>query len=149
MDTDSSFTLRRATLADYHHCVRHLALAEAPGGILEAALESGECFVALQRAEIVGAIAFHTHFFQRTFISLVVVAAHARRQGIGSALIEAVERQMKGNKLFTSTNRSNATAQALFQRVGFIRSGVIENLDLGDPELIFYKDMATSQQGSR
>lgn len=133
MDSDSSLTLRRATLDDYQRCVRCLALAEAPDG----ALEAGECLVALQGAEIVGAIAFHTHFFHCTFISLLVVASHARRQGIASALIEAVERQMIGKKLFTSTNRPNTGAQALFQRVGFIRSGIIENLDPGDPELIF------------
>jgi ribosomal protein S18 acetylase RimI-like enzyme len=141
MDSDSSVTLRQARADDYQSCVRCLALAEASGEILKASLESGECVLALEGKEIVGAIAFHTHFFQCTFISLVVVAAHARRQRVASALIEAVELRMSGKKLFTSTNQSNTAAQALFQRVGFIHSGVIENLDPGDPELVFYKDM--------
>ncbi|MGH9724672.1 MAG: GNAT family N-acetyltransferase, partial [Candidatus Acidiferrales bacterium] len=94
----------------------------------------------------VGAIAFHTRFFQCAFGSLLVVAAHARRQGVASTLLEAVESQIGGKKLFASTNQSNTTAQALFQRVGFIRSGVIENLDPGDPELIFHKRVNTQSR---
>jgi ribosomal protein S18 acetylase RimI-like enzyme len=120
MDRDSNVALRQATVDDHQRCVRCLGLSEASGEILKGSLESGECIVALEGTEMVGAIAFHTHFFRCTFISLVVVAAHARRRGVATALIEAVELRMSGKKLFTSTNQSNTAAQALFQRAGFI-----------------------------
>ncbi|PGM65339.1 hypothetical protein CN947_04830 [Bacillus cereus] len=41
-------------------------------------------------------------------------------------------------KIFSSTNKSNENMQKVFQANGFIRSGMIENLDEGDPEFIFY-----------
>jgi hypothetical protein len=42
-------------------------------------------------------------------------------------------------KLFTSTNESNIPMQQLCERLGYARSGLIENLDEGDPEIIYFK----------
>ena len=42
-------------------------------------------------------------------------------------------------QLFTSTNRSNLPMRRLCDRLGFQRSGVVENLDNDDPELVYYK----------
>ena len=44
-----------------------------------------------------------------------------------------------GEKLWTSTNQSNAPMCALLSRLGFILSGQIDNLDDGDPELVFVR----------
>ena len=44
-----------------------------------------------------------------------------------------------GAKLFTSTNQSNAAMHAFCAAAGFVRSGVIENLDDGDPEIVYFK----------
>jgi hypothetical protein len=41
--------------------------------------------------------------------------------------------------LFSSANLSNVAAQRLFVRAGFIESGRVENLDPGDPEVIYFK----------
>jgi RimJ/RimL family protein N-acetyltransferase len=41
--------------------------------------------------------------------------------------------------LFTSTNQSNIAMQRLCESCGFERSGIVENLDEGDPELIYFK----------
>ena len=38
----------------------------------------------------------------------------------------------------------NAAALALFQKLGFSRSGQIDNLDPDDPELVFFKDVGQS-----
>lgn len=42
-------------------------------------------------------------------------------------------------KLFTSTNLSNLPMQALLTKLGYRLSGVIHNLDDGDPELVYFK----------
>ncbi|WZB72100.1 hypothetical protein WJ968_11125 [Achromobacter xylosoxidans] len=42
-------------------------------------------------------------------------------------------------KLFTSTNQSNVAARRLMAKAGFVPSGMIENLDEGDPELVYVK----------
>ncbi|MCU5440364.1 hypothetical protein ABEW49_10895 [Bacillus anthracis] len=39
---------------------------------------------------------------------------------------------------FSSTNESNESMQKVFNTNGFIRSGIVENLDEDDPEIIFY-----------
>ena len=62
-----------------------------------------------------------------------------RRQGIATALVQVVEDRSSSGKLFTSTNRSNTAMRKLCDRLGFQPSGVVENLDNGDPELIYFK----------
>ena len=42
-------------------------------------------------------------------------------------------------KLFTSTNQSNIPMQRLLATLEFARSGFIENLDEGDPEVVYFK----------
>lgn len=42
-------------------------------------------------------------------------------------------------KLFTSTNESNVAMQRLCDRLGYVRSGFIENLDERDPEVVYFK----------
>jgi RimJ/RimL family protein N-acetyltransferase len=69
---------------------------------------------------------------------LVVETAY-RRQGVGTKLIEAWEKTADTVKLFTSTNESNLSMQRLCERLGYVRSGFIENLDEGDPEVIYFK----------
>jgi hypothetical protein len=44
-----------------------------------------------------------------------------------------------GEKLWTSTNQSNQAMRLLLPRLGFIESGRIDNLDEGDPELVFVR----------
>ncbi|MEQ8858188.1 MAG: GNAT family N-acetyltransferase [Pseudomonadales bacterium] len=78
-------------------------------------------------------------FFGHAFIELVYVHADHRRRGIGLALMRHILDNANGSKLFTSTNRSNTAMQALLARLGFEASGIIDNLDPGDPELVFVK----------
>ena len=44
--------------------------------------------------------------------------------------------------MFTSTNQSNLPMQRLCDRLGYVKSGYVENLDEGDPELIYVKLLA-------
>lgn len=86
-----------------------------------------------------GVAEFHTQFYGHAFISLLLVDERARRRGVASALVSACATAAPTNKLFVSTNASNLPAQALFLRLGFRPSGSIENLDEGDPELVYCK----------
>ena len=45
----------------------------------------------------------------------------------------------KTSKVFSSTNQSNKRMQQLFHNLGFVKSGFIDNLDEGDPEMIYMK----------
>ena len=103
------------------------------------ALAHGQCFVAAEADDIKGVVTYHSHFFGCALIEFLLVVPQVRRLGIATKLIHAVEQRVGAGKLFTSTNQSNLIAQRLFEQVGFTHSGVVENLDPGDPELIYFK----------
>jgi hypothetical protein len=48
-----------------------------------------------------------------------------------------IEHHCQTPKIFTSTNRSNGHMQGLLKKLGYEPSGVIENLDEGDPEFVY------------
>jgi GNAT superfamily N-acetyltransferase len=103
-------------------------------------IEAGQCFVAEREGRIVGLSVLTRTFFHSFFIDLVFVAEADRRTGAGTAMIEyLIELVPPGEKLWTSTNQSNAPMRALLPRLGFIESGRIDNLDEGDPELVFVR----------
>lgn len=107
--------------------------------LIEAAVMQGSCLVAVVNNRIIGFIVVTHDFFHHGFIPVLVVAQIYRRKGIGLQLLAAAEAVCTSDKLFTSTNSSNAAAQSLLTRAGFVRSGLIENLDHGDPELVYFK----------
>jgi GNAT superfamily N-acetyltransferase len=78
-------------------------------------------------------------FFRRPFVELLMVAPDWRRRGVGGVLLERCERACDDDRLFTSTNTSNAPMRALLHSLGWTPSGEIDNLDPGDPELVFVK----------
>ncbi len=78
-------------------------------------------------------------FFGRSFIELIYIAERWRGHGLGPRLIQALELQSKSTSLFTSTNESNLHMQHVLEVLGYARSGRIENLDPGDPELVYVK----------
>ncbi len=79
------------------------------------------------------------HFFGNAFIDLLYVASEHRRRGYGEALMRHIECIVQGDKLFTSTNLSNLRMQSLLSKLRYVLSGVIHNLDEGDPELVYFK----------
>ncbi|HEY4943012.1 MAG TPA: GNAT family N-acetyltransferase [Rhizomicrobium sp.] len=96
-------------------------------------------WLAEQGGRVVGYIARTFEFFDKDFIALVVVDETLRRSGIGTALMRKIENLATGDRIFTSTNESNATMRAVLARLGYVPSGRIDNLDPGDPELVFVK----------
>src|SRR5205814_6018315 len=104
------------------------------------ATSKGRLLVAELDGDLVG-YAAHGRFFGYDFLELLAVQPAKRRQGIATALFRAVESRSRSGKLFTSTNRSNRPMRRLCERLGFLPSGAVENLDACDAELFYFKEV--------
>ncbi|HQW36461.1 MAG TPA: GNAT family N-acetyltransferase, partial [Thermoflexales bacterium] len=101
---------------------------------------AGNCYIALADG-VLGYVMLEYSFYGNGFVSLLYVSENARRMGAGSALMRHAESVCQTDKLFTSTNMSNAIMQALLDKLGYALSGVLHELDEGDPELVFFKKL--------
>ena len=99
-------------------------------------LQAGDVLVAERDGLPVGYCAVGHAFFGHDLVEMLMVAAPHRRAGVGRELLIATLAATRG-KLFATTNRSNLPTQRVLLATGFVPSGVVENLDHGDPELIF------------
>lgn len=104
---------------------------------LRTSVASETALVAIVSGALVGYTVLDHSFFGNAFLVLLVVRADSRRKGFGTALLRAAEARAQTAKVFASTNQSNPPMQRLLESAGYQRSGVIENLDAGDPELIY------------
>ena len=84
-------------------------------------------------------------FFGEWFIPLVVVSSANRRSGVGRQIVGGLEQHAGAEKIFTSTNTSNSPMRQLLTNLGYQHSGMVENLDPGDPELIFVKFLSQAR----
>jgi len=98
--------------------------------------ENGGLKVALLRGE---AQAFccidHTYFFDKPFVSLLIVAPEARRCGLGAALLTHCASRFP--EIWTSTNQSNNAMRTLLDMLGWRYCGELSGLDEGDPERFY------------
>jgi hypothetical protein len=99
----------------------------------------GQSWLALKGASPAGYALVSRNFFDRPFVATLVVAESARRGGIGAAILARCEASHADDRIFTSTKQSNHPMRALLAKSGWIGSGIIHNLDPGDPELVFVK----------
>lgn len=102
-------------------------------------LGDGFSWAAMNDGEALGFAIVTRRFFGFPFVDLLVVAEAARRHGVGLALMAQCEADHDADRIFTSTNESNAPMRRLLAKADWSVSGVIENLDPGDPELVFVK----------
>jgi len=105
------------------------------------ALGTKECLVAEVDGAIAGYVVWDRGFYARPFLWMLGVDPKHQHLGIASHLIENVERLNRGHNLYTSTNESNAAMQHLLAERGFEPVGRLENLDPGDPEVFYYKQL--------
>lgn len=103
------------------------------------AIEEERCIALKNEFSLVGFLIFDTHFFDCSFISLIIVKPTERRKGFATSLMQYFISISPTKKIFSSTNKSNKQMQEVFKANGFIQSGVVENLDEGDPEIIYFK----------
>ena len=116
---------------------------------IENAIRAHNCLVAEVDREIVGFAITDQTFYGQTFIWLLIVTPEHRRQGVATELIRVIELKCPTRKLFTSTNSSNAIMQQLLDKLGFVPSGRIDNLDEHDPELVYFKRVSMNRTRSQ
>ncbi|MFJ7183378.1 GNAT family N-acetyltransferase [Lysinibacillus xylanilyticus] len=106
---------------------------------LRTAINEKRCIIQQSEKGIAGFLIFTNDFFENSFISLVIVKPTDRRRGVASTLLDFYIEMATTPKIFSSTNQSNTSMHKVFEKAGFIKSGFIENLDEGDPEIIYVK----------
>ena len=77
----------------------------------------GNCYVAVIEGEIIGYAVLEYTFFDCGYISMLYMKEGFRRKGIGTKLIGHLEKKCEKEKLFTSTNKSNAPMQKLMRKL--------------------------------
>ena len=135
-----SISIREGTLADRDAIVSFDAIAHSdPTRVtfITRVLASSDCLVAERDGQVVGYVVLEYTFYENGFVPMLYVTRKERRSGVGRALMRAIASRCKTRKLFTSTNQSNKPMQELLENLGYEPSGVIENLDPGDPELVY------------
>jgi ribosomal protein S18 acetylase RimI-like enzyme len=106
---------------------------------IENSINSSSCYVAVFGDKVIGYAVLNYSFFGHGSIDMLYVDSNERRRGAGIALLQHLEQICQTPKLFTSTNLSNLPMQTLLNRLGYKLSGVIENLDEDDPEIVYFK----------
>ncbi len=123
-----------------------LVAGDARRQSLAAAISAGRCLAATSSGQLVGYAIWDCSFYEQGFIKLLVVHPEHRRRGVARALIRHIESICPTEKLFTSTNESNVAMQRVCEGLGFVRTGYIENLDEGDPELVYFKRLRSRRR---
>ena len=100
---------------------------------------SSTCYVAVAENEVIGYGVLNYSFFGNGSIDMLYVHSNHRRRGAGEALLRHLESLCETPKLFITTNLSNLAMQSLLVKLEYVLSGVIHNLDEGDPELVYFK----------
>lgn len=152
MSAAAKLSFRQAVETDLPHlyqCDPYSKVHESRRLELSRMVQQKSCRVALGDGQPLGFAVLQYSFFGNGFIPLICVATEHQGTGVGLALLVDTETQCLTPKLFSSTNASNGPAQRLFSRAGFIRSGIVENLDEGDPELIYFKVVSKTSQAAK
>lgn len=114
---------------------------ESRHGVIEKAIDRGECLVGLSDGIVVGYAIINHDFFDRGFVSLIYVDPAHRRRKVGSSLFDECESRCKSTRIFTSANLSNLPMQGFLVSREYVLSGTVQNLDEGDPELFYSKKL--------
>jgi Acetyltransferase (GNAT) family len=138
----SLVTVRPAVRTDLGHISRIDAQArvgQSRRATIEGAICRGECLLALDGATPLGYGVMNYEFLDRGFVLLIYVDVAHRRRHIATCLFDEFERRCKTNRIFTSANLSNLAMQALLTARGYALSGIVQDLDPGDPEIFYSK----------
>lgn len=106
---------------------------------IKRSIASSTCHVAVSGNEIIGYGVLNYSFFGNGSIDMLYVHSKQRRRGAGEALLRHLESLCEKPKLFVTTNLSNLAMQSLLVKLDYVLSGVIHNLDEGDPEIVYFK----------
>jgi GNAT superfamily N-acetyltransferase len=116
----------------------------ARGAFIEQWLYEDTVVVAELDGRVVGYGVYNQGFFHQSHVEMLMVHPDYRGKRIGEQLLEALEEMCDTPKLFVTTNLSNHRMQTLLLRKGYAACSHIDELDPGDPELVFVKKMRQS-----
>jgi ribosomal protein S18 acetylase RimI-like enzyme len=132
--------VRTAVIVDFEQLrLLNPAIDQAGKECIEKAICAGECLVVEQDGVAAAYGCMGYRFFERGFVWVIYVPAHLRRRGLASQLFDRFEEQCNSARIFISTNLSNLPMQALLRSRKYILSGIVQDLDDGDPELFYSK----------
>lgn len=120
---------------------------EQPRGVLRRWVRERNVHIATLGGRVIGYAVLEHSFFERGFIAMLMVGPMHRRRSVGSALVRHVEGLCQSERIFTSTNQSNLPMQELLQKLGYRHSGTVEDLDPGDPELFYSRQLTERTTG--
>ncbi len=102
-------------------------------------------FIAHDELQPLGVIILHPHGLAGSpYIKSVCVAAHARSQGIGAALVEFAEKYFRteARHIFLCVSSFNDKAKIFYERIGYQQVGELrEYLIPGESELLMHKTL--------
>ncbi|MCP4396696.1 MAG: GNAT family N-acetyltransferase [bacterium] len=113
---------------------------------IETWLQHDMVFVAENDDMIIGYGVFSHAFFGQGQIEMLMVHPNYRGKKVGEHLLKALEKHCESPTLFVMTNLSNQRMQRLLVRLNYRNCGFIEELDPGDPELIFVKKFKVASE---
>jgi len=120
-------------------------VAHVRKALLTSRVESGDVLIHEHDQRVAGYVAYNEKaFFGRDFVELLVVSDSYRRRGLGSDLLRNALELSTTERVFTSTNRSNAPMIGLLEKAGWQFSGELRGIDEGDPELVYYTNAPQS-----
>lgn len=137
------YTVRQAVAADIAEITtldEVAAREEQRRAYIQKIVSAGECWLSVgEDGRIAGYGALDYSFFDQGFIHILYIRRDKRRTGAGRCLLRHLESLCATPRIFTSTNLSNQAMQNLLALMKYQRSGMVQNLDDGDPELIYVK----------
>lgn len=135
-------TIRKAVEADIESLCAFDLIAQSENDrreYIRREVVSGNCYVAILNDSVIGYGVLNYTFFNHGSIDMLYIHSDFRRTGAGAALLRHFESLCQTPKLFTTTNLSNLPMQSLLAKLDYVLSGVIHNLDEGDPEIVYFK----------
>lgn len=106
---------------------------------IEKWVDKHEAYVLEQDKRIVGFAALEYTFFSCGFLAMLYFDAAYRQRGLGGLFMQYLEDHCATQKLFTSTNQANSSMLKMLTKRGFVPSGIVNNLDGSDAELLYFK----------
>jgi GNAT superfamily N-acetyltransferase len=114
---------------------KHVSLA-----VWKARLRGGHVAIALDQS-VVGSLHLEYLWGTKPFIGLIYVAPDHRMHGVGRALLGFVETELRAagyDRLLSSAQADELTAQAWHRRVGFTDCGMISGVNAGLVDEVFF-----------
>jgi GNAT superfamily N-acetyltransferase len=116
-------------------------------------IEAREVLVAELETRAVGYLRIEYLWSKLPYIALVRVLPDYRRMGVGSALLEFLEVELRGaghSFLLSSSEASEPEPQAWHRRMGFSECGRLEGINAGGVDEVFFrKDFPAQEQSNK